>query len=59
MMLRKIFGLKRNEMVGGWRNLHEEELHNLYSLLSIIKTIKIRRMRWAVHVAWMGRKGHA
>jgi hypothetical protein len=56
-MLRKIFGLKRNEMVGGWRKLHNKELHNLYSSPSIIKTIKRRRIRWAGHLAWMGRRG--
>jgi hypothetical protein len=57
MMLRKLFGLKKNEMVGGWRNLHNEELHNLYSSTSIIKMTKIRRMRWAGYVAWWGRRG--
>jgi hypothetical protein len=39
--------------------LHEEELHNLYSLLSIIRVIKLRRMRWAGHVARMGDKRNA
>jgi hypothetical protein len=41
------------EMMGGWRKLHNEELHNLYSSLIIIRMIKSRRMRWAGHVARM------
>jgi hypothetical protein len=53
----RIFGLKRNEMMGGWRKLHNEELHNLYSSPSILRMIKSRRMRWAGHVAEMGRRG--
>jgi hypothetical protein len=40
--------------MGGWRKLHNEELHNLYSSPSIIRIIKSRRMRWAGHVARMG-----
>jgi hypothetical protein len=40
----------------GWRKLHNEELHNLYSLSSIIRIIKSRRRRWAGHVARMGEK---
>jgi hypothetical protein len=43
-------------MTGGWRKLHYEELHNLYSSPSIIRIIKSRRMRWAGHVAQMGEK---
>jgi hypothetical protein len=42
--------------MGGWRKLHNEELHNLYSSPSIIRIIKSRRMRWAGHVARMGLK---
>jgi hypothetical protein len=38
-MLRRIFGLKRDEVMGGWRKLHNEELHNLYSSLNIIRMI--------------------
>jgi hypothetical protein len=52
----RIFGPKRDEVTGGWRNLHNEELHNLYSSPSIIRMIKSRRMRWARHVARMGEK---
>jgi hypothetical protein len=43
-------------MMGGWRKLHNEELHNLYSSPSIIRIIKLRRMRWAGHGARMGEK---
>jgi hypothetical protein len=50
-VLRRIFGPKRDEVTGGWRKLHNEELHNLYSSPSIIRIIKSRRMRWAGHVA--------
>jgi hypothetical protein len=46
-VLRRIFGPKRNEVTGGWRKLHNEELHGLYSSPSIIRVIKARRMRWA------------
>jgi hypothetical protein len=58
-VLRRIFGPKRDEVTGGWRKLHNEELHNLYSSPSIIRIIKSRRMRWAVHVARMGEKRNA
>jgi hypothetical protein len=54
--LRKIFGPKRDGVIGGWRKLYNEELHNLYSSSSIIRIIKSRRMRWAGHVARMGEK---
>jgi hypothetical protein len=53
-VLRRIFRPKRDEMVGGRRKLHNEELHNLYSSSSIIRMIKSRRMSWAGHVACMG-----
>jgi hypothetical protein len=42
---------------GGWRKLHNEELHNLYSSPNIIRTTKSRRKRWAGHVERMGRRG--
>jgi hypothetical protein len=57
--LRRIFGPKRDEVTGGWRKLHNEELHNLYPSPSIIRMIKSRRMRWAVHMARMVEKSHA
>jgi hypothetical protein len=53
---RRIFGPKRGGVTGGWRKLHNEEFHNLYSSPSIIRIIKSRRMRWAGHVARMGEK---
>jgi hypothetical protein len=44
-VLRRIFGPKRYEMTGGWRKLHKQELHCLYSSPSIVRVIKARRMR--------------
>jgi hypothetical protein len=58
-VLRRIFAAKRDEVTGRWRKLHNEELHDLYSSLSIIRIIKSRRMRWAGHVARMGEKRNA
>jgi hypothetical protein len=52
-VLRRIFGPKREEVAGGWRKLHNEELHNLYAS-SNIRIIKSRRMRCAEHVTCMG-----
>jgi hypothetical protein len=52
-----IFGPKRDKVTGGWRKLHNEELQNLYSSLSMIRMIKSKRMRWAGHVTRMGRRG--
>jgi hypothetical protein len=54
-MLRRIFGPKRQEAEGGWRRLHNEELHNLYTPPNVIRAIKSRRMRWTGHIAHMGR----
>jgi hypothetical protein len=53
-VFRRIFAPKRDEMTGGWRKLHNEELHGLYSSPSIIRVIKVRRMIWAGHVARTG-----
>jgi hypothetical protein len=55
-MLTRIFGPKRDEVAGGWRKLHNEELHNLYSSPSVIRMMKSGKMRWAEHVTRMGRK---
>jgi hypothetical protein len=55
-VLGRIFGPKRDRVTGGWRKLHNEELHNLYSSPSIIRVKKSRRMRWAGHVARLGEK---
>jgi len=54
MVLRRIFGPRRDEVTGEWRRLHNEELNDLYSSPSIVRVIKSRRMRWAGHVAHMG-----
>jgi hypothetical protein len=53
---RRIFGPKRYVVTVRWRKLHNEELHNLYSLPSIIRMIKLRRMRGAGDIAGMGRR---
>jgi hypothetical protein len=58
-VLRRIFGPKRDEVIGEWRKLHNEELHDLYSSPSIIRIVKARRMRWTGHVARMGEKRKA
>jgi hypothetical protein len=54
-VLRRILGPKRDEVMGEWRKLHNKELRDLYSSPS--KIIQSRRMRWAGHVARMGRRG--
>jgi hypothetical protein len=54
--LKRISDLKRDETIEGWRELHNEELHDLYSSPSIIRMIKRMSMRWAEHVARMGGK---
>jgi hypothetical protein len=56
-MLRRIFGPKRDDMIEGWRELHNEELHNLYSLPTMIGMLKSRRITWEGHIAGMGRRG--
>jgi hypothetical protein len=53
-VLRRIFGPKRDEVTGGWKKLHNEELHGLYSSPSIVRMIKARRIRQAGHVMRMG-----
>jgi hypothetical protein len=58
-MLRRKFGPRRDEVMGDWRKLHNEELHNLYSSPNIIRKIKPRRMRWAGHVEHMREKRNA
>jgi hypothetical protein len=56
---RRIFEPKRDEVTGGWRKLHNEELHNLHSSPSIIRMIKSRRMRWTRHIARIEEKRNA
>jgi hypothetical protein len=58
-VLRRVFGPKRDEGTGEWRELHNKELYDLYFLPSIIRKIKLRRLRWAGHVARMGEKRNA
>jgi hypothetical protein len=55
-VLRRIFGPKRNEVTGEWRRLHNEELNDLYVSPNIGRVIKLRGMRWAGHVACMGKR---
>jgi len=50
----RTYGLKRDEVTGEWRKLHNEELSDMYSSPNIVRVIKSRRMRWAGHVARMG-----
>ena len=54
MVLRRIFGPRRNEVTGEWRRMHNEELSDLYSSPNIVRVIKSIKMRWAGHVARMG-----
>ena len=54
MVLRRIFGPRKEEVTGEWRRLHNEELSDLYSSRNIVRVIKSRRIRWAGHVARMG-----
>jgi hypothetical protein len=53
-VLRRIFGPKMDEIIGSWRKLQNEELHNLYSSTNIIRIIKSRRMKWIWHGALVG-----
>jgi len=54
MVLRRIFGPRRDEVTGEWRRLLNEELNDLYSSHNIVRVIKSRRIRWAGHVARIG-----
>jgi len=54
MVLRRIFGSRRDEVTGELRRLYNEELNDVYSSFNIVRVIKSRRMRWAGHVALMG-----
>jgi hypothetical protein len=55
-VLRRIFGLKWDEVIGGWRKLPREEFKNCYFSLNMITMIKSRKLRWTGHVARMGPK---
>jgi hypothetical protein len=54
MVLRRMFGPRRDEVTGEWRRLHNEKLNDLYSSANIVRMIKSRRMRWVEQVAPMG-----
>jgi len=54
MVLRRIFGPRKDQVTGEWRRLHNEELNDLYSSPNFVRVIKSRRMRWAGYVAHMG-----
>jgi len=56
MLLRRIFGPRSDEVTGEWMRLHKEELNDLYCSPNIVRVIKWRRMRWAGHVARMGKE---
>jgi hypothetical protein len=58
-VLKRIFGPRRDEVTGGWRNLYNKELCDLYSSPNIIGIIKSRRMRWARELARMWEKRNA
>jgi hypothetical protein len=53
-VLRRVFRPKRDEGTGKGRQLHNKELNDLYSLPNVVRVVKLRRMRWAGHVAFMG-----
>jgi saccharopine dehydrogenase-like NADP-dependent oxidoreductase len=54
-VLRKIFGCMRDQVTEEWRILHNEELHNLYSSPNIVRESKSKTLRWAGHIAHMGK----
>ena len=56
-VLRRIFGPRKDEVTGEWGKLHNEEISDLYSLPSIVRVVKSRRMRWAGHVARIWERG--
>jgi hypothetical protein len=58
-VLRRIFGSKWDEVTGEWRKQHDEELHDVYSSPSLIRTTKSRGMRWVGHVVRMAEKWNA
>jgi hypothetical protein len=58
-VVRRIFGLKRNKIIGGWRKIHDEKLHNLHPSTNISRRLKYRWMRLAGHAAFRGEKRNA
>ena len=59
IVLRRIFGPRRDDVKGEWKRLHNEELNDLYSSPNIVLVIKSRRLRWPGHVARMGEEREA
>ena len=59
MVLRRIFGPRRDEVMGEWRRLHNQELNDLYTSSNIVRVIKSKRMRWAGHAVSMGEERRA
>jgi len=59
MVLRRIFGPRRDEVTGEWGGMNNEQLSDLYTSPNIVRVIKSRRMRWARHVARMGEEREA
>ena len=57
MALKKIFDPKRDKVTGEWRRIHNEDIHNFYSSPYITRVVKLRRIRWARHVARMRGRG--
>ena len=57
IVLRRIFGIRRDKVMGEWRRLHNEEIHDLYSSPNMVWVMKSRRMRWTGHVACKVRRG--
>ena len=55
-LLRRMFGHKKDELTGEWKNIHKEELNYMYCSAIIFRVIKSRKMRWAGHVARMGER---
>jgi hypothetical protein len=58
-LLKRMFGPKRDEVIGGWKKFHNEELHNSHSSPNIIRMINSRRMKWAGNVARMKEENNA
>jgi hypothetical protein len=58
-VLRRLFGPKIEAVAGGWRRLHNEELHNLYASPNILRVLKSRKIRLARHVAQIGEMRNA
>jgi hypothetical protein len=58
-VLRRIFEFRKDEVTRDWRKLHNEQLHNLYSSLNIVRVIKLVRMRWTEHIAGHGEMKNA